>query len=140
MATKRKQILQAVKTKLVSLPGVADADVYRSRDTAFSRAKTPAVVIEWVSDTPNVEALGIVTWSLLVSIRVIARGEIPDDVADPIVQDIHTKLTADLSLGGLSMDIQPATVQNDISEADLNLGVISCGYRITYRTSETSIS
>jgi hypothetical protein len=138
--TKREAILDAIKAKLVSLPGVAAGSVYRSRVAAFQRAQVPAVSVEWVSDNPANNVVTKLDWTLLVRIYVIVRGSVPDEVADPIVEDIHRKVMSDLGLGGLSMDIQPASVQNDINEADLNLGIVTMDFRVTYRTAEGDLT
>ena len=44
MASKREQILAALKTKLTGTTGVAKR-IYRSRPEAFSRAETPAIIL-----------------------------------------------------------------------------------------------
>jgi hypothetical protein len=71
---------------------------------------------------------------------VIVRGNIPDQVADPIVQDMHAKLMADLTLGGYAIDIQPQGVTFDLAEADQPSGVIACDYVVRYRTSVTNLA
>jgi len=52
MATKREQILAALKTNLANTTGVGSR-IYRSRPEAFSKAETPAIVLEPISDTPQ---------------------------------------------------------------------------------------
>jgi hypothetical protein len=138
--TKRELILDVIKAKLVNLPGVAAGSIYRSRVAAFQRAQVPAVSVEWASDIPTSEVVSKLDWTLLVRIYVIVRGAVPDEVADPIVEDIHRKVMSDLGLGGLSMDIQPASVQNEINEADLNLCIVTMDFRVTYRTAEGDLT
>jgi hypothetical protein len=79
------------------------------------------------------------TWSLTVRIAIIVRGAIPDQLADPIVNSAHTKLMADLTLGGYAMDIIPQGVNFDMAEADQTAGVIMCDYLIRYRTTLTNL-
>lgn len=140
MATKRESVLQAIKNLMTSLPGVLDANVYRSRATAFTRAQTPAVAIDWLSDDPSPVSIPVIDWSLRVRFSVIVRDDVPDQAADPIIQSIHSKLYADVSLGGLAIDILPAPHQNTILEADKPAGEISSDYIIRYRTRETDLS
>lgn len=140
MATKREQIVQAIKDLMISLPGVPNSDVYRSRVTAFSRDKLPSVVVEWVSDDPANVVIPMIDWTLRVRISVITRGDVPDQIADPIIQSIHEKINVDLSLGGLCLDILPAPVQNNILEADKPAGVITLDYLVRYRTTELDLS
>ena len=52
MTTKRESILAAIATALDGTTGVGTR-IYRSRVEPLSRAESPAVVIEPVSDTPE---------------------------------------------------------------------------------------
>ena len=52
MATKREQILAALKTSLTGTVG-AGTRIYRSRVEPFVRGESIAVVLEPVSDTPT---------------------------------------------------------------------------------------
>jgi hypothetical protein len=65
---------------------------------------------------------------------------VPDQAADPIVADLHSKLVADLTLGGYAIDVQPQAVNFEIVEADQPAGVISCTYLVRYRTSVSDLS
>lgn len=73
-------------------------------------------------------------------VSVIVRGAIPDQQADPIIESLHSKLLADLTVGGYAMSIEPQSVQFDMLEADQPSGVISCDYLIRYRTSTTNLA
>lgn len=138
--TKRESILAAMKAKLVSVTGVTDANVFRSRAEAITRARGSAIVIEPIQDVPDNSTLSILTWALTVRLTVVVRGDIPDQIADPIIESLHSKLMSDLSLGGLSMDIQPAAVSFEILEGDQPIGIISLDYRVQYRTGVESLS
>jgi hypothetical protein len=50
------------------------------------------------------------------------------------VEDMHSRLMADLTVGGYAIDVQPAGVSFDLVEADQPAGVISCSYIVRYRT------
>jgi hypothetical protein len=140
MSTKREQILAAIRTALTGTTGVGTR-IYRSRVEPMARAESPAIVVEPVSDTAEQNtSLPTLDWSLTVRISVIVRGAIPDQLADPIVQDMHSKLMADLTLGGYAIDIQPQAVAFEMVEADQPAGVISCDYLIRYRTSVTNLA
>jgi hypothetical protein len=138
--TKREAILAAMKAKLVSVTGVTDANVFRSRAEAITRARGSSIVIEPIQDVPDNSTLSILTWALTTRVTVIVRGDIPDQIADPIIESLHSKLMSDLSLGGLSMDIQPAPVSFEILEGDQPIGIISLDYRVQYRTGVESLS
>jgi len=107
----------------------------------MARAESPAIVIEPLQDqAAQNTSLPTLDWSLTVRISVIVRGVVPDQQADPIVQDMHSKLMADLTLGGYAIDVQPQGVTFEMVEADQPAGVISCDYLIRYRTSVTNLA
>ena len=135
MTTRREQILTAITTALAGTTGVGSR-IYRSRVEAFSRGESPAISLEPINDTPATNtSLPTLDWSLTVRIAVIVRGAIPDQLADPIVESLHSLLMADLTLGGYAMDIIPSSVDFQLIEADQPAGVVLCDYVIRYRTS-----
>jgi len=140
MTTRRETILAAVRTALTGTTGVS-ARIYRSRVEPMARAESPAIVIEPLQDqAAQNTSLPTLDWSLTVRISVIVRGVVPDQQADPIVQDMHSKLMADLTLGGYAIDVQPQGVTFEMVEADQPAGVITCDYLIRYRTSVTNLA
>ena len=140
MTTRRETILAAVRTALTGTTGVSTR-IYRSRVEPMARAESPAIVVEPVSDTAEQNtSLPTLDWSLTVRVAVIVRGAIPDQVADPIVESLHSRLMADLTLSGYAIDIQPQGVNFEMVEADQPAGVISCDYLIRYRTSVTNLA
>ena len=140
MTTRREQILSAIATALVGTTGVGSR-IYRSRVEAFSRGESPAISLEPINDTPATNtSLPTLDWSLTVRFAVIVRGAIPDQLADPVVQSLHSKVMADPSLGGLAMDIIPSSVDWQLIEADQPAGVVLCDYVIRYRTSLTDLT
>ena len=134
MTTKRESILSAIATALVGTAG-AGTRIYRSRVEPLSRGESPAVVIEPVSDTPEqTTSLPTLDWTFRVRIVVIERAAVPDQAADDTIESLHSKLMADLTLGGVCIDIQPAQTRFELIEADQPAGVILCEYEIRYRT------
>ena len=140
MTTKREQILSAIAAALASTSGVSGR-VFRSRVEAFGRSEVPALVIEPINDEASVDtSLPTLTWRLGVRVAVIVRGSIPDQIADPIVKSVHSKIMTDLTLGGYSMDITPTSVSFELSESDQPTGVVMCDYRVLYRTTVADLS
>ena len=134
MTTRRESILAAIKTALAGTTGVGTR-IWRSRVQALARQESPAIVIEPISDTPEQNTrLPKLDWSLTVRVSVIVRGDVPDQQADATVESLHSKMMADLTLGGYSYDVQPVGVSFDLVEADQPAGVISCDYLVRYRT------
>jgi len=140
MATKREQILAALKTSLTGTTG-AGTRIYRSRVEPFVREESIAVVLEPVSDTPTDQTIHTkITWDFRVRISVIVRGSIPDSNADSTIESLHAKVMTDPTIGGLAIDIRPSTTTFEIVEADQPAGIISCEYDIEYRTSFNDLS
>ena len=137
MTTKREHILDQIKTVLASTAGVSSR-VYRERVTPISRGDSPAIVIEPVSDNPDASfSLPRLDWTLNVRVSIICRGSsssTPYEVADPIVESMHSKITNDLTLNGHAIDVQPGNVSFDMVDADQPAAVIGCEYIVRYRT------
>ena len=70
MASKREDILDAIKTALAGTVGVSTR-IYRSRTIPLAqRSQLPALIIEWSSDNPEQNtALPTLDWSLSVSVK-----------------------------------------------------------------------
>ena len=138
--TKREQILAAVRTALTGTTGVGNR-IYRSRVEPMARQESPAIVIEPIKDDCNVQfSLPILDWSLVVRVAVVVRANVPDQAADATIESMHSKLMADLTLGGLAIDILPAGVEFQAVEADVPAGVVMCDYIVRYRTSVSNLA
>ena len=140
MATKRESIMQALFTALTGTTGVSTR-IYRSRVEPVARAESPALVLEPVNDVVEQNTcLPTLDHLLTVRVVVIVRAAIPDQASDPIVQSLHSNIVADLTLGGLAIDVQPGPTEFTLEQADTPVGVIYCTYRIQYRTSVSDLS
>jgi len=140
MTTKRESILAAIATALAGTVQVGGR-IYRSRVEPLARGESPAIVIEPISDNAEQNtSLPTLDWSMTVRVAVIVRGLVPDQLADPIIEDMHSKIMADLTLGGYAIDVQPEGVNFEMLEADQPAGVISCNYLVRYRTSVTNLT
>jgi len=104
MTTHRESILARIRSNLTGTTGVSTR-IYRSRVEPLARGELPAIVVEPISDTcQQLTSAPTLDWTLTVRVAVIVRGNIPDQVADPII------------------------------EADQPSGVITCDYVVKYRT------
>ena len=144
MTTKRENILDQIKTSLANTTNVGSR-IYRSRTVPLARNESPALVIEPVSDTCEQNlSLPKLDWSLTVRISIIVRAstsdDVPDSVADPIVESVHSKMTADLTLNSTCIDVQPQSVSFEMVDADQPAGVIGMDFLIRYRTSVNSVT
>ena len=140
-ASKREQILAAIATTLAGTTGVSTR-IYRSRVEAFARNEAPALVIEPGTDNAAEEVVSTckIDWRLTVLVAVYTRGAIPDQLADPIIKDLHSKLLTDRTLGGLVMDIWPVSVDPQMEKADQPALWSVCTYTVRYRTGVTDLT
>ena len=137
--TRREQILSAVAAALATTAGVGGR-VYRSRVEAFSRNEAPALIIEPGPDPAEVYANCKLDWRLTLLIVIYTRGQIPDQLADPILLDAHSKLMADRTLGGLAIDIVPTLSDPQRDKADLTSLWQVNTYQVRYRTAVDNLS
>ena len=141
MASKREDILDAIKTALAGTVGVSTR-IYRSRTRPLGqRSQLPALIIEWNNDAAEQNtSLPTLDWSLSVTGTVLSSGDVPDEQADATVVSAHAKLMADLTLGGESIDIQPTNVTFEAIDGDSPIGVTGMGYTVRYRTEVDDIT
>lgn len=139
MTTIREHILATLASTLASTPLIG-APVYRSRVTPLARGESPAIIIEPVQDQANQLTIPKLDWTLLVRVAVIVRGEVPDQAADTLIQNVHSKMISDLTVGGYAYDVQPQTVVWEQLDADVPAGVISMDFAVLYRTSLVDVA
>ncbi len=134
MTTKREQIMARLLTTLANTTSVGTR-IYRSRVVPLSRGESPALILEPVSDTVEQNtSLPTLDHFLTIRISVIVRGDVPDKVADPIVESAHSKVMADLTVNNLAIDIQPSDTSFEMLDADQPGGVTGIEYIVRYRT------
>lgn len=137
--SKRETILARIVTALAGTTGVSSR-IYRSRVEPLARGEAPALVVEPISDSATQDTLGTLLWTMTVRVAIIVRGNVPDQLADPIITDVHAKLMGDATLGGYVIDMLPTTVSFENLEADQPAGVVSAEFAVTYRTALNSLS
>ena len=140
MATKREQNLAATGSILARTTGVSGR-VYRSRVTAAARAESPMIVIEPVNDTSQqVTSLPKLDWTMRVRVVVIVRSIDAYTDADPVIESMHSKIMADLTLGGYAIDVRPVLTTFEFLDADQPAGVFSNEYDVQYRTTVSDLT
>jgi len=139
MTSRRESIMAHITSLLAGTVGVSTR-IYRSRTEAFARAESGAIVIEPGIDRAQVIANCKLEWSLEVNIAVYFRGAIPDQLADPTIVSLHSKVMADRTLGGRAIDIVPTSVDPQIQPGDQPSAWIVCAYLVRYRTSAAAIN
>ena len=131
--------MQALKTALNGTTQVGSR-IYRSRVAALARAECPAVSIEPLRDTPTNNVLPKLDHLLIVQIAVFVRGSIADQLADPIIEDIHRKLISNAPLNALLTGLEPGTTNWLLLDGDQDIGVITLDYEVRYRTTFADLS
>ena len=145
MASIREQILERIKT--VTLPGTVQVGqrIYRSRAQAYSKSEAPAITISPGEDNPvNAPrtigaSLGRLDQALPVLVEIYVRGDVPDQLADPIGVDVHSRMMADRTMGGLAPDVQPDGFRPEYEQADGSAGWMQHRFLIRYRTRDDAI-
>lgn len=135
--TRRELILARLKTNLDAITG---ATCYRSRVEPLTRAETPAIILEPVTDQPAEVFPTVLQWMLRVRVTVIVRADTPDNASDVYSQQVHNLIMSDPSLNGYALDIDPDRVEFSLVEADVPLGIISMDFLIRYRSGRTNLT
>lgn len=146
MPSIREQILNRIHT--VTLPGTVQVGsrIYRSRAQAYARSEAPAITIspgeEKPANAPRTIGASMCRLDnvLPVLIEVYVRGDVPDQLADPIGIDIHARMMADRTMGGLAIDVQPDGWRPDYEAADATAGWMGQKFLIRYRCLDTAIN
>lgn len=134
MSSIREQILQAVKVRLLGATPAGD-HVFRSRVTPLERELSPAIVVRWSTDGPREKlSRDLHPRDLTLMVEVMTRGEVPDELADPVVVAAHAALFQDPTLGGLAANTIPADVIFEADDADAAAGVTTAIFTIRYLT------
>jgi hypothetical protein len=143
MDSKRNRILNAIRDLLIDATPAA-RDVYRERRRAIRAGATYAINIVPESD-PRQDSGGMTVTDrfMTVDIQIHARGDVPTEVADPVVVVVHELLigaNADRTLGGLALDIVAGDNDFEYDDADEDMGAVHQRYAVLYRTGETDLT
>ena len=131
MTSKREQILSALVTML-SGATTAGVNVFRSRVTAVTRDLTPAIIIRPEEDVPEKQFSGMVISHLTVAIDVYTRGDVPDQLADPVIVAAHALIMGNPTINGLAALTVQAPSKWEMHEADQTAGLSTFLYHIRY--------
>lgn len=149
MSTKSLQIRNACIALYTAtlLPGInttasiAPSGIYTDWNYAIKAVDTPCIVVEMGDEpAPQRVLIGAEDRSMQIKISVIGSADDAATVIDPIVAEVHKRLVADRTLGGLSMDVQPGAItrQRD-NTMDRPALVTELVYQVEYRTTMTSM-
>lgn len=137
--TIREQIIQAIVTKLNGTTQVG-TNIFRSRKEAIEAPELPALLIEPINDIPSAGALPRAIWELTFHVTAIIKADSPDTAIDPIIQDVYQRVMADQDLGGLTMDLMPATSSYQFVEGDMPRLIFAMQFKATYQSNLKDLS
>lgn len=139
MPSKREQILSALEAMLIGATP-AGANVFRSRVIAVGRAESPAIIVRPEEDIPEKQFAGMVISSVTVAIDVYTRGDVPDQLADPIIVAAHARIMADPAVGGLASLTLQGPAKWESQEADQTAGFATFLYHVRYTTKVSDLT
>lgn len=138
MSTIQEQILSRLETTLERVDET-NGRVYRSRQEAIQRDECPAIVFEPVTCTlSDPYTTPHLVWNFNIRFTIIARGcndKSPEEIADDVLLDMHSKIYADTTLEALCISIYPRTISYQFTEGDNNAVAVICDYEFLFRTS-----
>lgn len=137
--SKRELIMKQVTTRLAGVAGIGGR-VYRSMAEAMERDEHPCVLVRWTSEQSSPQTVPLLERTLSVEVSILVRGNVPDQIADPIAQSVHALLMVDTSLGGLALDVRLASAVFDMESADGTAGKITHTYEVEFRHSYADLT
>ena len=145
-ASLREQILDHIATTVMAGTVQVGSRIYRSRAQAYGRSEAPAIAVSPGEDNPvnaprtTGASLGRLDQVFSVLIEIYTRGDVPDQLADPIGVDVHARMMADRTLGGLAHDVQPDGWRPEYEQSDATAGLFWHKFLIRYRTRDDAIN
>lgn len=130
-ASIREQILARLLALLINANGCA-ANVFRSRQEPLARNLAPATEIEPTLENSKAESEWSDLNNLQVEIRITVRGDVYDNLADPIAVTTHALIMNDSALSGLCDRVRRISTQWQAQEADQSAGVLTMHYQFIY--------
>lgn len=106
--------------------------VERSRVVALDRGNLPAVVIKPKAEESTPHGNGLLRCVLTVEILIETRGDIPEQLADPIAAGIDTAIRANPTLGGLVGKAFRSGRVWEFTDSDGTGGQLTVNYQIHY--------
>ena len=129
--SKAERILAAIVTAITPTTGISSR-VFRDRWEAVARSEMPCVVVEPLGEEPGIVSIPFTDCVLTVAVDILVSGSPLSALADPIRVNLHSRLMADRTLGGLTHSIDPGPSEWKGEPGEI--GILSLSYRIPFRT------
>lgn len=127
-----EQILEALNTKLTAAN--TGATVFRSRGAALALTEGSAILIEPEEEPVKYIGVTVSMREFMARLTILARGPIPDQVADSVRIPMHASVMSDPTLGGLVQRIVEDRSEWTIEEADQTAVRLEVRYKFIYAT------
>ena len=139
MPSVREQALSRIAVALsAAAPG--GAQVMRSRETAITRALSPAIVV-MAGNTNTVRlATGADRHQLECLLEIFVRGDPWTTLADAVDVAMHPVVMTDAPLAGIVSDVRRTGESFESMEADRTAGTLTVHYQLTYLTQALDIT
>lgn len=133
MSTKAEQMMVALETKLKAAPTLVSGNIWRSKLRPIPEGTNLAIVLRQGPDL-RVEntTIGRRQRQLNVVVEIYARGDVPDLLADPVVESVVQRVMSDRSLGGLCDDIIIGDKTPEWDSRETDFVVFDCDFLIDY--------
>lgn len=143
MAHVRKQIRDAVKTALTGLT-TTGSNVFQSRVFPFESGKLPALLIYTKSETTEFDTITLPRGTmriLEINVEAYCQGTANyDNTLDTIAVEVEEAIAADVTLGGLTKDLQTVGFEADFSgDGEQTVAIGRFTISATYRTLENDV-
>lgn len=137
--TYQESILAYVFTLLGTVPG---ATAYRSREEAFAIQEGIGIVIRPEEEAYESRTAGndLMLANFTMLITIIARGTVPDQVADPVRRVVHKTIMADRTLGGRCAQLIPHSTKWDLEVADQTAAAIEMRFVARYQANTSDLT
>ena len=143
MAHVRKQIRDSIKTALTGL-ATTGANCYQSRVFPFEPSKLPALLIYTKSETTDFDTISLprdVMRVLEINVEAYVQGTANyDNTLDQIAVEVEEVIAADVTLGGLTKDLQTVAFEADFTgDGEQTVAIGRFTISATYRTLENDV-
>lgn len=137
--SKREQVISAFVAALAGTTGVSNR-IFRNRLDPMSQSELPAVVVRPLTDESTQTTIPYLDWELTLEVAIVASGEVPDAICDPILADINNRLVTDAPLAGLIKDFDLVQVTWEFNNTDRLSCAAIARYIVKYRSTSTNLA
>lgn len=133
MSTRAEQIIAALFSKLEAAPVLVSGNVWRTKLRPIPKGTDFAIVIKRGQDLRVADATTKTHFRQLTApIEIYARGDVPDELADPVIESVVNRVMADRTLSGLCDEISIGNVLPDWAARDEDLVMMDLAFLVDY--------